>query len=322
MSAQKRKHLLQKSSTKSGFTMVELSLTMAFVAVLLITIAVVTSNIMTIYQKGLTIKAVNSVGRGLTDEFITGVNSAPAVDTVSLCNNHAGNGKAACEDDNARKFVFQEYRENDKQYYGIFCTGNYSYLWNTYYGEEAGKTITVKYLYPNEHSTQEARDISNSSNNPRLIRLKDSTYRLCSAALDNNYNSLLASGAVSVVDITTLRSGSGGNYGKNTLSEEPEQGMLDAFDLDLELYDLSIYNIAQDPMTLRTYIPGSFILATTRGNIDITSSGNYCKPDSIKDLVTGEIISGDTSSISDLGSEFNYCAINKFNFAARTAGVD
>ena len=236
MSAQKRKHLLQKSSTKSGFTMVELSLTMAFVAVLLITIAVVTSNIMTIYQKGLTIKAVNSVGRGLTDEFITGVNSAPAVDTVSLCNNHAGNGKAACEDDNARKFVFQEYRENDKQYYGIFCTGNYSYLWNTYYGEEAGKTITFKYFSPahSSGSGHPEKDINDDTKNPRLVRLKDSTYRLCSAALDSNYNSRLESGSITEIDITTLRSGSGGNYGKNTLSEEPEQGMLDAFDLDLE----------------------------------------------------------------------------------------
>ena len=81
-----KKKILNYSDVKSGFTMVELSLTMAFVAVLLITIAVITSNIMTIYQKGLTIKAVNSVGRGLTDEFITGITSAPAVDTTSFKN--------------------------------------------------------------------------------------------------------------------------------------------------------------------------------------------------------------------------------------------
>ena len=87
--------------------------------------------------------------------------------------------------------------------------------------------------------------------------------------------------------------------------------MLDAFDLDLWLYDLSIYNIAQDPMTLRTYIPGSFILATQKGNIDIMRSGDYCQADETT-----------TMNISSIGSDFNYCAINKFNFAARTAGVD
>lgn len=322
-----KKKILNYSDVKSGFTMVELSLTMAFVAVLLITIAVITSNIMTIYQKGLTIKAVNSVGRGLTDEFITGITSAPAVDTTSLCNSHITDNKNKCEDEQAFNFVFQEYRPtsgdfNGKQLYGIFCTGNYSYLWNTYYGEKAGKTITIKYISEQYPSGFVAKDVSNNANNPRLIRLKDPTYRLCSAVTNKDYKPLLKDGGITEINITQLRNADGFGFGNNVLPEKPEQGMLDAFDLDLELYDLTVYHIAQDPMTLRTYIPGSFILATKRGNIDISRSGDYCQPDSIVDAVTGEVTSGDTSSLNDLGSEFNYCAINKFNFAARTAGVD
>lgn len=328
------KKILNYSDVKSGFTMVELSLTMAFVAVLLITIAVITSNIMTIYQKGLTIKAVNSVGRGLTDEFITGITSAPAVDTTSLCNSHITDNKNKCEDEQAFNFVFQEYRPTsgdfkDKQLYGVFCTGNYSYLWNTYYGEKAGKTITIKYKIRNDAGGEEdviAYDINDKkptpTQYPRLVRFKDPTYRLCSAVTDKNYKPLLKEGGTTEINITQLRNADGFGFGNNVLPEKPEQGMLDAFDLDLELYDLTVYHIAQDPMTLRTYIPGSFILATKRGNIDISRSGDYCQPDSIVDAVTGEVTSGDTSSLSDLGSEFNYCAINKFNFAARTAGVD
>ena len=50
--------------TQSGFTMVELSITLAFLALLLISIAVITTNIIAIYQKGMTLKAVNSVGLG------------------------------------------------------------------------------------------------------------------------------------------------------------------------------------------------------------------------------------------------------------------
>lgn len=327
-----KKKIFNSSDVKSGFTMVELSLTMAFVAVLLITIAVITSNIMTIYQKGLTIKAVNSVGRGLTDEFITGITSAPAVDSVSLCGSHINDNNNTCRDDQAFNFVFQEYRPisgdfKGKQLYGVFCTGNYSYLWNTYYGEKAGKTITIKYNSKQYPGGFVAKDISNDANNPRLVRFKDSTYRLCSAVTGNDYKPLLQDGALSSseIDITQLRNANGTGYGNNVLPEEPEQGMLDAFDLDLELYDLTVYHIAQDPMTLRTYMPGSFILATTRGNIDINRSGDYCQPNQVLYDAEGNLISGtegDTSSLNDLGSEFNYCAINKFNFAARTAGVD
>ena len=69
-------------TAKSGFTMVEVMIAMAFVAVLLITIAIVTTNIVAIYQKGLTLKAVNSVGRGLVDELTASINTAPYV-TVS-----------------------------------------------------------------------------------------------------------------------------------------------------------------------------------------------------------------------------------------------
>lgn len=329
-----KKKALNYSDTKSGFTMVELSLTMAFVAVLLITIAVITSNIMTIYQKGLTIKAVNSVGRGLTDEFITGISTAPAVDTVSLCNNYLSDGVSGCKKTRARNFVFQEYRENKKQLYGVFCSGNYSYLWNTHYGYDAGKTVTIKYIDPSGEHPYLA-DSSNGKKAPRLVRIKDTTYRLCSAVTEADYDPILEKGGITdtttslpgtrVIDITHLRNGTTTGTTdalKNTLPEAPEQGMLSAFDLDLELYEFMIFPISQDNMTLRTYMSGTFTLATTRGNIDISRSGDYCQPDKYGYDDAGNLIEGDTSSLNDLGSEFNYCAINKFNFAARTAGVD
>lgn len=44
---------LQTSSAKSGFTMVELSLAMAFIAMLLIAIAIIATSLVSIYQKRL-----------------------------------------------------------------------------------------------------------------------------------------------------------------------------------------------------------------------------------------------------------------------------
>ncbi len=322
------KKTLGYSSAKSGFTMVELSLTMAFVAVLLITIAVITSNIMTIYQKGLTIKAVNSVGRGLTDEFIAGINTAPAVDTTSLCNGDFLNQSESnahrvkeCKKQHAFKFVYQDRRdEKGRQLNGIFCSGTYSYMWNTYYGLNGPNKSTVSLQYIDTDGNLEKVD------KPRLVRIKDPTYRLCTAKLKNDYTSTYEGVSDSFVeadvvfDITRMRNAA--SSPENPISK-PEGGMmLSAFDLDLELYEFTIFPISQDNMTLRTYMSGTFTLATTRGNIDIVRTGDYCQPNSVVDPVTGEVISGDTSSLNDLGSEFNYCAINKFNFAARTAGVD
>lgn len=65
---------LNTSKTKQGFTIVELMLAMTFVATLLISIAVVTINIVTIYQRGLALKAVNNVGRSLVEELTTSIN--------------------------------------------------------------------------------------------------------------------------------------------------------------------------------------------------------------------------------------------------------
>ena len=86
--------------------MVELSITLAFIGVLLITIAIITTNIVSIYQKGTTIKAVNSVGRGLIDELTSAINSAPSVDTTSLCNSLAPNNIDACVKDHAFSYIF------------------------------------------------------------------------------------------------------------------------------------------------------------------------------------------------------------------------
>lgn len=313
-------------ATKSGFTMVELGLAMAFISVLLITIAIITTNIVTIYQKGLTLKAVNSVGRGLVDELTAGINTAPSVDTTSLCTslvsviNGDTSAQKRCEQEHAFDFIFHaQYSDADEngkryQYNGIFCTGYYSYIWNTYYGVENGRTVGFKYLDDVTGEEEIKTDM-------RLMRIEDKTYRLCSAVMNSDYTSNYGNfvGDQNIIDITTLAHSTEDHPLYNYI-KAPHDGMLDEFDLDLMLYEFFIFPISQDSVTLRTYMSGSFILGTLRGNLDISRSGDYCQPDRILDQLSGELIEGDTSSNFNLGSEVNYCAINKFNFAARTAG--
>lgn len=309
-------------SAKAGFTLVEISIAMAFIAVLLIVIAIVISNIAAIYQKGLTLKAVNSVGRGLVDEFTTSINSAPSVDTSSLCENHlsdeANKGNIQdCKDDNAYKFVFQEktltLEEEEStgrvQTSGVFCTGKYSYVWNTKYAEKGDENATLSLTYSYmENSSPQTTTISGF----RLIRFEDQTHRACSAIVNsNNYSESTLQDLnkpVNNINIAKLANGS------INIITPPEQNFLTSFDLDLELYEFTIFPIAQDWVTLRTFMAGTFILATDRGNVNIIRSGDYCD-------IANRLGEETSSSLMDLGSEFNYCAINKFNFAARTAGM-
>lgn len=300
------------TKAKAGFTMVELSITLAFIAALLITIAIITNNIVTIYQKGMTIKAVNSVGRGLIDELTAAINTAPSVDTTSLCNSLASGDVDACIKDHAFKYIFQANKNSttNEQYNGVFCTGYYSYIWNTHYSTP-GTSLKLKYL-------PAGSDVTVTVDIPRLMRIEDRNYRVCSAVTANNYTSTLHPNAT--IDITELAHSTEHNPLPNP-TKPPVEGMLTEFDLDLTLYEFTVFPISQDSVTLRTYMAGTFILATLRGNVDIMRTGDYCSLGVQLDTDDEDNPIGDTASIGDMGSEFNYCAINKFNFAARTAGV-
>lgn len=299
------KNRKKTTSVKSGFTMVELSIAMAFIAMLLIAIAIITTSLVSIYQKGLSIKSVNGVGRNLIDEFTRAINTAPSVDTTSICHSLAAGDVGKCVGDSANQFIFQEQRSaldtngNSEQYNGIFCTGHYSYIWNTKAGLAAGKTISLHYLGTD--------GLDHDLLSPRLARITDRTYRLCSAVVDSDYKSNYAT--TSTIDITHLA----GSSALENKIEAPVSDFLRMFDTDLLLGNLTIFPISQDAVTLRSFMSGTFILTTIRGETAILNTGDYCDPNGSRDPNT-------SSNQLSLGSEFNYCAINKFNFAARTAG--
>lgn len=320
------------SETKPGFTIVEVTLVTAFVAMLLIAIATVIMSISAIFQKGLTLKGVNTVGRNLITEFTTAINAAPSIDSASLCNMYLSGDSAnrinreACLQDAANNYIFQErmgdFHNNktnedyhDVQYYGVFCTGTYSYLWNTYYGAQSNHTISLTYL--DNHGDRKTIPGPDDDESLRLVRFEDKTYHACTQNVNASYQMTNGfygdpSGASSDhvnIDMTQLDNGQ-----PNLMSTEPQQGFLESSDSDvnLDLYEFVIFPPSQDMVTLRAFFAGTFILATNNGDVNIMRGGDYCDP-------SGAGL--DTSSnLFDLGSAFNYCGINKFNFAARTAG--
>lgn len=291
------------TSTRRGFTIVEISIVMAFIAVLLISIALVISNIMAVYRKGLTLKSVDSIGRNLIEEFTTAINSAPSIDTANLCRTHTNNDYARkeCEDSGAYKFIFQSRQSATDaiQYSGVLCTGNYSYIWNTQYGIQSGQSLTNL-----RYQTSSGED---TINQPPLIRFEDKNYLACTQAVNTNYEfkSEFSNTASYTINVTKLE-----NDQPNIIAT-PDTNFLDGSELPLLLYELVIFPISQDSVTLRSFFSGTFIIATEQETNDanITRTDNYCK------------ISNTGADLLDIGSRFNYCAINKFNFAARTAGV-
>lgn len=311
-------------STKSGFTIIEVSLAMSFIAVLLIVIALTISGIMTTFQKGITLKSVNTVGRNLISEFTTAVNLAPSVDSTSLCNVYATGNTDECIRDGAFNYIFQERvgtardtatgeQVDGVQYFGLLCTGKYTYAWNTYYGIEAGQYISLRYN-PGGGTLTIPETPDDQDTIFRLIRFEDTTYNACTQNVDSNYNIKAdfksPTAARPVIDMTTLA-----NQAPVQLAT-PQEGFLESSesDINLDLYEFVIFPISQDTVTLRSFFSGTFILATNNGDVNIVRTGDYCDPSS------AGYAEGQTSSQLNLGSGFNYCGINRFNFAARTAG--
>ena len=71
-----------RKSSQSGFTLVELSLAMAFIAMILLAIALLTIQISSIYNKGLTVRAVNEAGQLISRDMQRTLNTSVATEVT------------------------------------------------------------------------------------------------------------------------------------------------------------------------------------------------------------------------------------------------
>lgn len=281
------KEMIQKLSqktikTKSGFTLIEFSMALAVLAILLIIVLQISNNTIAIYQKGLATKAVSTAGRDLLDEITRSISSSPTNSLEGFCSRITDEtAKNSCKNDpvKQRDIVYRKATENingkDTPIYGMFCTGKYSYFWNSGYKlrSNQGKYVNVPGYKPNGP--------------PRLLRMEDTKHELCINNI-NNSNTFKVS---------------------QTQNNDPVDLLQNDQDLQVALYDFTIFPVNQNDTISRIFYSGTFVLGTLAGNVDITSSSDYCKNEENK-------ISYRTS----ISSDFSYCAINKFNFAAQAIG--
>jgi len=148
---------------RQGFTLIELMLSMAFLSVLLIAIAMTVIQIGSIYNRGLTLKDVNQAGGALASEL-----------QRTIANSSSFNVKVG---EVGSQYIVQDWG-------GRLCLGQYSYIWN--YGIDIVNKHPSRNVY------------SNSTNDIRFIKVTDSNSIYCTETAKkvdiNNAVELLSAG--------------------------------------------------------------------------------------------------------------------------------
>lgn len=299
----------QHKTTYSGFTLIELTIAIIFISILFMAVGTTTSGVINAYKKGIAMKLVNNTGRNLMDEFTTTIQESPSPNAETLCA-RAYNKNDATQQDNYQSCIANNaYKLISQQWYapisidgadplliplfGSFCTGKYSYVWNTGYTFQ-GQNSDYK-LASGEESLTDPPFMTYGAgyDHFRLLKFQDSTSSICISSIQN-------SGETYDDAMTTF-------INDSPYNALPADGveLLNNKNGKLAIYDFVIYPPIQNSHTKHTLYSASLVLATLSGGINILSSGNYCKPPSELELT----------------SDFSYCAINKFNFAMRSTGV-
>lgn len=275
---------------KKGFTIIEITLAMTFLAILMVSIATLIMRVTNIYQKGLAMRAINATGTEIIEDITRTVGAASyLVDIHSQDAELGGNG--VMEYDNNYKLVekyyydYTVYNENhdgknfNVQYFGVLCTGDYSYIWNT--ARALDPDFTTKNF------------ITVNGEKVKMVRVYDREQTQCNK--DKNG---------SVANLAKR------NYLPVTINVPADNvvELINNDEMDLALYEFNVTPATQSAITRQSFISANFILATRQGGININANGDFCR--------------GEDNEFKDEyeGTMFNYCAVNKFSFSARTGG--
>ena len=319
---------------RGGFTLIELALSLIFIAILSLTVVFLIQNISASYRRGLILNQVNTLGMDLVDDFRISIQNATSDPVTRMCEiyyhdedpKNESTSRYKCIHDNARSFIMAtklgDIYEDDERIiesmpvYGALCTGTYTYVWNSGYFETE--------IEPNKEIKREVKDVINgntlqpavigyrqSLNNGeidyystpeqkyadfRLLKIYDDRRTICVNAMrDRNGNHSLAYNEYTPDVSSNIFAIDDGDAEAVELLRKNDM-------VDLVLYELYVAEPAFSVTRQNQFYAASFILGTRRGGIDIKATGNNCKPP------------------SDNYSELEYCAINKFNFAVMAGG--
>ena len=313
----------QLRGVRNGFTMVELSLSIAFIAILSITVVLIITNAISAYHRGITLNQINTTGMELVDDLRAAVQNSPARSVKSECASIYGSGTPAfnsCTTNGGRSFVTvwrtANVRSKDGRdsvgsvpivpIYGAFCTGSYSYIWNSGYLFTGEHTVDGSSEYTKASlKYKNANGVETTKQDFKLLKVADDERAVCKTVTRGNGSGNDAIGKGSSYRLSSSPVFSNGNgvfnivaYGP--IDEEPYDVLGES--RSMVLYDLVAATPADSATLNNMFYSVSFILGTVQGGISINKAGGFCRTPSGYD------------------ENFDYCAINKFNFAAQANG--
>ena len=278
----------RQSKQKKAFTIIEFLLAMTVFTIMLMSIVTLTMRILEIYRKGLSLRAINATGRDILNDLSRTVGGSPIVENINPTPATGSNDIVWNDIKKVYRGYFNEViinsdTTNNKKVQGggVFCTGSYSYVWNTAPAiEEYRKNPDVK----NNLFTVGGRVY-------KFARVPDEDRVACERESEDS-DKLKSTEILKDID-----------------SKEVVDLIADD-DSDLVLYDFVVLPATQNAKTGQIFYSGSFILATMRGGVNVLSNGDFCTG-------TEQMYNSDIEAVNQ---EFNYCAVNKFNFAVRATG--
>ncbi|MBO4813131.1 prepilin-type N-terminal cleavage/methylation domain-containing protein [Candidatus Saccharibacteria bacterium] len=312
--------------SSGGFTLIELSLSIAFISVLSIIVVVLINGTISSYNRGLTLNRINTGGMDLVDEFRSALQNSKDGSALDECDkfkegDENGGAYSECVEKGGKNFVSIVRYASIKQkghseiienipVYGALCTGLSSYIWNSGYFSSDDYTVengvtaaTLKYnsgdgsgetLFPNPDT--------DGGKVFRLIRIDDEKRAVCASQLsiDNNgsYNDRYE---------TSWESGVGGSEfdisDSLVLESGPEEILPSDGHNDLAIYYLDTAIPAESKSSKDIFYSVSMILGTVNGGINLSKSGDFC------------------ATPNEALQNMDFCAVNKFNFAVQANGV-
>lgn len=302
---------------KEGFTLVELSLSIAFVGILSLAIALIINSSIKSYRRGLTLNQVNTVGMDLVDDMRAAVQNSSTMTPMNDCTRYytvsavTSSPYRNCRDTGGKNFVVVTRKANVKlkgvgstirvPIYGAFCTGSYSYIWNSGYFW----STDVESISPiSGQSSISKASFSGVTEDFRLLKVRDDARGVCASAVRR---AAYSGGTYSYPETYGISTSGISNeftingYGDVSAEEPPIDLLAKNGENDLVLYDLSV-DVAEGGAQGNLFYSVSFILGTMQGRANITTDGRSC------------------AAPNEYDGSFDYCAINKFNFAAQANG--
>ncbi len=289
---------------RKGFTLVELSFSIAFIAILSIIIVLMITNTISSYRRGLTLNKINSTGMDLVDEIRATVQNSPSNSVKSLC--HVKYNSASpiedCEKDGGKEIVSAVVYKTlnisgggqEVPAYGAFCAGTYSYIWNSgYFFSQDYDMVGAAPAYLKFNNGESVVKMGEGDEKFKMIKLEDAGRRVCLSMLEDDFYSVKTSNEIDISETVIV-------------VDEPVEILSGDTENDLAIYYLDSATPAESKESQGLFYNVSFVLGTVHGGINVKTSGNFCATPG-----------GETSELENL----DFCAINKFNFAVQATGA-